>query len=252
MQPGDHMYKSWTKQLFTVILVMITTSSLLGGQTAPIAKEGIALAIVYDTSGSMREDVSNGKGGREAKYKIANRAIHAVIDRLATVAAPSDGTPKLPIEVALYAFKSDRCAVIKPMGIFDPDKMRSAVNTLNNPSGLTPLGLSLQMASLNLMDSSMSRKHVLVITDGINTTGSDPAQVFTVVKKQAANREQILSVHFIAFDVDAQVFSGMKKLGATVVGAGDEKQLNEQLKFILEKKILLEDEEPAATANKKS
>jgi len=51
-------------------------------------------------------------------------------------------------------------------------------------------------------------------------------------------------VHFIAFDVDAKVFASVKKQGATVVSASDEKQLNSQLEFILQKKILLEDEEP--------
>ena len=45
--------------------------------------------------------------------------------------------------------------------------------------------------------------------------------------------------------MDAKVFDPLKKLGATVVGAADEKQLNSQLEFILQKKILLEDEEPA-------
>ena len=51
----------------------------------------------------------------------------------------------------------------------------------------------------------------------------------------------------MAFDVDAKQFSVVKKLGATVVGAADENQLNTQLQFILQKKILLEDEEPPKT-----
>ena len=45
-------------------------------------------------------------------------------------------------------------------------------------------------------------------------------------------------------DDATKVFDGVKKLGATVVGASDETQLNSQLEFILQKKILLEDEEP--------
>jgi hypothetical protein len=53
-----------------------------------------------------------------------------------------------------------------------------------------------------------------------------------------------LSVHFLAFDVDARQFDPLKKLGATVVGAVDERQLNSQLEFILQRKILLEAEEP--------
>jgi hypothetical protein len=48
----------------------------------------------------------------------------------------------------------------------------------------------------------------------------------------------------VAFDVAAKVFDPVKKLGATVVGASDEKQLNTQLEYILQRKILLEEEEP--------
>jgi len=44
--------------------------------------------------------------------------------------------------------------------------------------------------------------------------------------------------------VNAKVFDGVKKLGATVLGASDESQLNSQLEFILQKRIRLEDEEP--------
>ena len=48
--------------------------------------------------------------------------------------------------------------------------------------------------------------------------------------------------HFLAFDVDAKVFGGIKQFGATLVGASDETQLKQKLNFILEEKILLEKE----------
>ena len=78
----------------------------------------------------------------------------------------------------------------------------------------------------------------------MNTVGPDPASVLPGLKKQAEQRQAALSVHFVAFDVDAKVFDSLKKQGATVVGAANETQLNTQLGLILEKKILLEDEEP--------
>jgi hypothetical protein len=83
-----------------------------------------------------------------------------------------------------------------------------------------------------------------VITDGMNTAGPTPAEIMSRLKQQTASLQQQLSVHFVAFDVDAKVFAPVKKLDATVVAALDEKQLNTQLTFILQKKILLEDEEP--------
>jgi len=71
--------------------------------------------------------------------------------------------------------------------------------------------------------------------------------VLPKLKKLATDQHSSFSVHFVAFDVDARQFSPLKRLGATVVGAADEKQLNSQLQFILQQKILLEEEEPAKT-----
>ena len=84
---------------------------------------------------------------------------------------------------------------------------------------------------------------MLVITDGMNTAGPDPAGVLPKLKMRAEQKQANLSVHFVAFDVDAKVFDPVKKLGATVVSAADEKQLNTQLDYIMQKKILLEEEE---------
>ena len=78
----------------------------------------------------------------------------------------------------------------------------------------------------------------------MNTVGPDPAATLPALQKQAAQKHTALSVHFVASDLDAKIFEPLKKLGVTVVGAADEKQLNSQLEFILERKILLEEEEP--------
>jgi hypothetical protein len=62
------------------------------------------------------------------------------------------------------------------------------------------------------------------------------------LQDQGAKAGSPLQFHFVAFDVNAAVFAGVKKQGATLVSAGDEKQLNEKLTFVLEEKILLEKE----------
>ena len=78
----------------------------------------------------------------------------------------------------------------------------------------------------------------------IRLLGPMPAATLAKLQQEAQKNRTSVAVHFVAFDVDARVFEGVKKLGATVVGASNESQLNTQLEFILEKKILLEDEEP--------
>ena len=70
------------------------------------------------------------------------------------------------------------------------------------------------------------------------------------VLQDAQRRQATIAYHFVAFDVNAAAFAGVKALGATVVGADDEKQLNTQLSTIVEKQILLEDEESPSTTPK--
>jgi hypothetical protein len=77
--------------------------------------------------------------------------------------------------------------------------------------------------------------------------GPEPDVILARLQREADKKQISLGVHFVAFDVDGKVFAGVKKLGATVVSAANENQLNSQLEFILENKILLEAEEPPKT-----
>ena len=138
--------------------------------TTVSADEGVAVAIVYDTSGSMKDTVRDSSGRMVPKHTIARRAMDSVVKRLQTF----------------------------------------ATNT----------------------------------TDGVNTVGPEPATVLPRIKDQAGRKQAVISAHFVTFDIDAKLFDPLKKQGVTVVGAANEEQLNAQLGFILEKKILLEDEEP--------
>lgn len=219
----------------------------LGGLASPrlsASEEGVALAIIYDTSGSMREPVPDRNGGSAPKYVIANRALKAVADRLEAFATNSpSGTPK-KISTGLYVFRGEHPHTAMPLGPLDGRALRNWAARFSSPNGNTPLGATLSVAGHAVLDSPLTRKHVLIITDGINTAGPAPAAVLPRLKQQAARQGAALSVHFVAFDVDARVFDAVKKQGATVVGAADEKQLNSQLQYILQEKILLEDEEP--------
>ncbi|MBI1853026.1 MAG: VWA domain-containing protein [Planctomycetes bacterium] len=218
-------------------------------------EEGIALAIVYDTSGSMKDAVpsGSGKGQMEPKYVIANRALAAIVDRLEAVAA--SGTPEHPkrIDACLVTFRGKHGHIAVPLGRFDGNKLRPWIHEFSAPEGPTPLGDAVRIAGRAVLDSNLTHKHVLILTDGENTETLDPTSALSKLKIDATRRGTSLAAHFVAFDVDARVFNGVKRLGATVVGAADEKQLGSQLEFILEKKILLEAEElppPKSETNK--
>ncbi len=206
--------------------------------------EGVAVAIVFDTSGSMSEPARDGGGGMSPKYKIATRSLQAVTDQLQAYANSKSSSEAKKLYAGLFVFEGSGAREAVKFGPFDGGAIKNWARGYSRPSGGTPLGTAVETASQAVLNSGLTRKHVLVITDGMNTIGQDPAQVMPRLKKQADAARASLSFHFVAFDVNAKVFDSVKKLGATVLGASDEKQLNTQLDFILQRKILLEDEEP--------
>ena len=65
-----------TLQLFMVLVcAWLTPAAVRAAET----EEGVALAIVYDTSGSMRQAVATADGKRAAKYIIGNRALEVLL-----------------------------------------------------------------------------------------------------------------------------------------------------------------------------
>jgi len=230
-------------QLITVPIAL----AILGVSVTPASaddEEGVAIAIVYDTSGSMSESVKDEAGKSSPKYVIANRALVAIANRIQNFTTNgATGSPRR-IHAGLFVFQKDGPHAALPLGPFNAAAFTTWARGFSGPAGGTPLGNTLNTAGRAVLKSGLIRKHVLVITDGMNTIGPNPAAILARLQQEAGQKQTSLSVHFVAFDVDAKVFEGVKKLGATVVGASNESQLNTQLEFILEKKILLEDEEP--------
>jgi hypothetical protein len=188
----------------------------------------------------MLQTVRDADGRLTPKHVIAERALNAVLDRLTAVTAGTDATR---IDAGLVVFQGDSAEQVVRLKRFDSRPFRAWLAEKYKARAGTPLGEAVRVAGEALLQSRLPRKHVLVITDGVNTRGPDPAATIPRLQQSASRQESALAFHFIAFDVNSTEFAGVKKLGATVVGAVDEKQLNSQLEFIVAKKILLEDEE---------
>lgn len=215
---------------------------------AATPQEGVAVMIVYDNSGSMQQSVRDVSGHMAPKRVIANRALEAVVKDLQAFAASPEGARR-PLQVGLLTFAGTGANVVVPLRPFDPVPFKKWLREEHKLQPGTPLGITVQAAGKAVLASPFQRKHVLVITDGVNTKGPDPVATLPGLREAADQQQTSVSFHFVAFDVDARVFDGVKKLGATVVGAADEPQLSTQIHFILEKKILLEDEEPQPKSN---
>jgi len=179
---------------------------------------------------------------RTAKYIIANRALISVARKIEQFR--TNQAPARKVDAGVFVFRGEGAHASVPFGPFNEQAIESWANSFSKPVGSTPLGNALKTASDAVIASPLVHKHVLIITDGVNTAGPAPAVVMSSVKKRADQQGTSIATHFLAFDVDAKVFADVKKKGATVLGAADERQLDTQLNFILQKKILLEDEEP--------
>src|SRR5438045_9084829 len=72
-------------KIISSLAIIAALALALGTSLAPAAdEEGVALAIVYDTSGSMQEAVRDRDGKSAPKYVIANRALIAIARQMQT------------------------------------------------------------------------------------------------------------------------------------------------------------------------
>jgi hypothetical protein len=93
-------------------------------------------------------------------------------------------------------------------------------------------------AKLALDATGLSRRHLLVVSDGENTDGFRPEDVAAAIGKRPESEKP--SIYFVAFDIEARRFNGVRDAGGLVLSAANAKELNDTLDMLLRGKILLE------------
>jgi hypothetical protein len=239
---------------FWVHTALVTASALLGALTSANAQSTAASlavapaqtpspdAVAFATSGSMRGSIPSLGGNPEPKHLIARRALASVATRLEKFTAPpaDPATPPRSLAFGLYVFNIDKAAAVLPLAPFNATKLRNWIDSEGSPRDNTPLGLTMQLAGQALLASPAPHKHLLVLTDGANSSGIEPEDALDLLQRESEKKQTPLFVHVIALGIKPSVFAALKKRGATLIGASDEKQLQTQLDFILENQILLE------------
>ncbi|MDO8540791.1 MAG: hypothetical protein Q7S40_10180 [Opitutaceae bacterium] len=209
-----------------------TVATAAAASSRPV---GIALAIVFDTSGSMRRPPADPSAGQQAKIRIAQRSFLKVISQLESFAR----TPgALPLSVSVHTFRGQVPQLDQPLAPFDALRLRQWVARMGTPEAATPLGDAILAAGRGLLAADAISRHVLVLTDGVNTAGRDPLSGFAELQRQAAGKP--VHLHLIALDMNAQIFAALRKQGATVIGAANEPELIARFEFILGEKVLVE------------
>lgn len=210
---------------------------LAGPAPAP-ARDGIAAAIVIDVSGSMDDKVEGAGGRQERKIAIARRAARDLVEQFARYA---DDHRDETVLLGIYEFSRRRgepdCRPVIPLGPPDRARADDAIDGLS-PDGGTPIGEAMITAKRELDATGLTRRHLLLVTDGENTDGFRPEQVAEgIARRPDAERP---SIYFVAFDVDARRFSRVRDAGALVLSAANARELNETLDSLIRGQILIE------------
>jgi hypothetical protein len=202
-------------------------------------RDGIAAAILIDTSGSMRDKVKDADGSTRPKIDIAQRAALNLVKQFDSYARQhSDQT----IFVGVYEF-SERgrntppCREIIKLGPPDPASAEAAIRQMR-AQGDTPIGDAMIVAKHDLDMSGLAKRHILVVSDGENNQGYSPGNVTQVISAQSDKDRA--SIYFVAFDVAASIFNPVKDAGGIVLPASNEKELTGTLDYLLTGKILVE------------
>jgi hypothetical protein len=203
----------------------------------PAQREGIAAAILVDVSGSMNDRVEGQDGREERKIVIARRAARDLVDQFAKYA---EAHPGEPVVLGLYEF-SERsgadCRPVMPMGPPDLARAEAALAKMRADGG-TPIGNALVVGKRELDATGLTRRHLLVVTDGENTTGLAPERVVERIgQRPEAERP---SLYFVAFDIAAERFDKVRDAGMLVLGAANAKELTSTLDSLLTGNILIE------------
>lgn len=191
---------------------------------------GAAVAILVDTSGSMRQDAP---GDTRPKHVVAQEALEAMLDATEAFIAKR---PDFPIKIGIYSFSSN-VRTLLPIQLYDRAKIRAAISDLPRPGGGTAIGEALRTARPDLYRAGVFRKYLLVVTDGENTSGRSPDDVARDIFQKS---EGAVQIYFVAFDTSPQKFAFLKEVGGDVIGAGTSGELRTALDQVYHGKILAE------------
>ena len=113
------------------LAVMTALVALEQGTTCRAADEdGVALAIIYDTSGSMQRTVRDSTGKSSPKYVIANRALAAVAKQIQAFASGNAGGAPRKVQAGLFVFSGDSARQAVKFGPFDAAALEQFAQTL--------------------------------------------------------------------------------------------------------------------------
>lgn len=204
--------------------------------TAAAPRDGIAALLLIDASGSMAESIRTQAGSRP-KIEVARDAALVLVRRFDEYAKAH---PDESVVVGVMEFSEREPSNVRallPLVAPDPERARLHLQRIETGGG-TPIGDAIVAGKHGLDLSGMSRRHLIVVTDGENTDGYEPEDVLKALTRRPESERP--SVYFVAFDIAASRFDAVRDAGGLVLSAANGDELDSTLNSLLSGKILVE------------
>ncbi len=193
-----------------------------------VEKEGIAIALLMDTSSSMEDKARDANGSMREKIEIARNVAWRVLGRIKMF---NEKYPWVDLKVGVYQFSGDECRQLLPLEAFNFSRAMDAVELKTSSQG-TPMGEAILQAKLDLDRSGLRTKHILVVTDGDNSKGIEPARVSRAI--DALRPADRAGIHFLTIDMDSSDYQEIRRTGKTILKARNAADLDRSIDQILE------------------
>lgn len=194
----------------------------------------VNVQLIFDSSGSMAQEVSPGVTRIDAAKDVLNDVIDAIPER--------EG---INVGFRVYghegsnqqADREESCRsteLVVPMKGVNKDALRGAVESYE-PVGWTPITLALNEAAKDFSPPGESEVNAIVlVTDGLETCGGDPC----AAAQALAEGEVDVTTYVVGFGLTQEEQGTLQCIadagGGLNLGAGDAEELNKALFTILE------------------
>ncbi len=187
----------------SLLTIFIACSTAL-----PSFSDDLDVLFILDASGSMKQ-ITAGK----TQIDSAKEAMTEVL---------KDFPASVPVGLRVYAHRENQAdkekscldtELIAPLSAGSAGRIISALNSIQ-PKGYTPMSYSLEQARNDFDVSRESQKTIILLSDGEETCGGDPAET---VKKLLADGFKF-TLHVIGFNVDAKTKAQLE--AAALAGNG--------------------------------
>jgi hypothetical protein len=172
---------------------------------APSKGSGGAVEVILDASGSMLQQI-----GSERRIDIAKQTLKNLTSKIIPA-----GTP---FALRVFGREPNSCQTDLdiPLRALDPSAVSARIEALTAKSNAkTPIAASLEKVSSDLKDVHGERL-VILVTDGEETCGGNPARTIDMLMKQGIN----VRINIVGFAVDDRKTAALFRQWSSAGGGG--------------------------------